>query len=99
MDKETLKNIKDGLKTVVKIEGGERTLKGLKAHNVEYPEAKAIRKKTGLSQVKFSEKYGIALQTLRQWESGRRNPVGPAATLLRVIAKSPKAVEEALLEG
>ena len=30
---------------------------------------KEIRKKTGLSQREFAEKYQIPLQTLKQWES------------------------------
>ena len=99
MDAELFKNIKNGLITVGEIEKGKRGLEGLKIHRVAYPDAKAIRAKTGLSQPKFAEKYGISLQTLRQWEGKRRNPVGPSATLLRVIAKHPEAVEDTILEG
>ena len=33
-----------------------------------------IRKKTGLSRTEFSQKYGIPLRTLEEWESGRRTP-------------------------
>ena len=32
---------------------------------------KEIRKKTGLSQREFAEKYRIPLQTLKQWESSK----------------------------
>ena len=33
---------------------------------------KDIRKSTGLSQVKFSKKYGIPLRTIESWETGVR---------------------------
>lgn len=33
---------------------------------------KEIRKLTGLSQIQFSEKYGIPLPTIRHWEQGQR---------------------------
>jgi putative transcriptional regulator len=33
---------------------------------------------------------------LRNWEQGRRTPDGPALALLRVAARNPKAVIEAL---
>jgi len=35
---------------------------------------KALRKKTGLSQSKFSAKFGIPVRTLQQWEQGISAP-------------------------
>lgn len=35
---------------------------------------KEIRALTGLSQVKFCEKYHIPLNTFARWEQGRREP-------------------------
>lgn len=35
---------------------------------------KTIRKQAGLSQEKFSKKYGIPLGTLHHWEAGDRQP-------------------------
>ena len=35
---------------------------------------KAIRAKTGLSQVKFAAQFGIPTRTLEHWESGTRVP-------------------------
>ena len=35
-----------------------------------------LRKKTGLSQSKFAEKYHIKLNTLTQWEQGLRKAPG-----------------------
>jgi putative transcriptional regulator len=54
------------------------------------------REATGLSQEKFSQKYGVNVARLRDWEQGRHLPDSFSLTFLRVIAKNPKAVEEAL---
>ncbi len=35
---------------------------------------KELRKKTGLSQSKFSAKFGIPVRTLQQWEQGISTP-------------------------
>ena len=35
---------------------------------------KALRKKTGLSQSKFSAKFGIPVRTIQQWEQGKSAP-------------------------
>ena len=37
-------------------------------------EIKEIRKMTGLSQVKFSEKYNVPVRTLQNWEAGKNSP-------------------------
>jgi putative transcriptional regulator len=56
----------------------------------------AIRKRTKLSQNAFAAKFGIAPATLKDWEQHRREPEGPARTLLLVIDKEPEAVTRAL---
>jgi putative transcriptional regulator len=55
-----------------------------------------VRKKLGRSQTAFAAMIGVSVATLRNWEQGRRRPEGPARALLRVAAKNPKAVKEAL---
>lgn len=56
----------------------------------------AIRAKLRLSQKAFSSAFGISPATLRNWEQGRRQPTGAARMLLKVAAKHPKAVLEAV---
>jgi putative transcriptional regulator len=56
----------------------------------------AVRAKLQLSQKAFSHAFGISTATLRNWEQGRRQPTGAARVLLRVAAKHPKAVLEAV---
>ena len=49
---------------------------------------KELRKKTGLSQSKFAEKYKINLWTLKNWEQGKGEPLQVVVHLLtRVITE------------
>ena len=56
----------------------------------------AVRARLGMSQTEFARALGISLDTLQNWEQGRRKPTGPAKVLLRVAAKHPEAVLEAV---
>ena len=49
---------------------------------------KEIRKYTGLSQLKFSEKYGIPRRTIENWESGSRKCPDYVISLLERAVKS-----------
>ena len=59
-------------------------------------EVRALRARLGLSQSQFAHRFGFSIDTLQQYEQGRRTPSGPAATLLRVIASDPEAVMRAV---
>jgi putative transcriptional regulator len=48
------------------------------------------------TQRQFAWLIGISLETLRNWERGRRRPHGPARALLRAIAADPVALAKAL---
>jgi putative transcriptional regulator len=39
---------------------------------------------------------GVSVRTLQNWEQGRREPDGPAKSLLTVVERQPKAVLAAL---
>lgn len=67
-----------------------------RSYKFDEPDVRAIRQKLGLSQDRFSVMLGISPATLRNWEQKRRKPVGPARVLLRVAAKHPEAVLEAV---
>lgn len=59
-------------------------------------DVKAVRAKLQQSQAEFALMIGVSVSTLRNWEQGRRTPDGPALALLRVAARDPQAVVEAL---
>lgn len=59
-------------------------------------DVKGIRAKLSLSQSQFAKRFGLNVRTVQDWEQGRKVPDLPARVLLRVIEKSPRAVEKAL---
>ena len=57
---------------------------------------KKLRADIGVSQEKFAHMIGVSVDTVQNWEQGRRIPRGPARALLRVFEENPKAVVKAL---
>lgn len=55
-----------------------------------------IRKKLHVSQAEFAHLIGVSVDTLQNWEQGRRRPEGPALALLKVAETNPEAVMKAL---
>ena len=62
-------------------------------------QVRALRARLGLTQEQFARRFGFTLDTVQQYEQGRRRPSGPASTLLRVIEADPEAVVRALRLG
>jgi putative transcriptional regulator len=59
-------------------------------------DVKAIRARQKMSQREFADTYGFSLDSVQNWESGRRYPTGAARVLLLVIDRDPAAVSRAL---
>jgi putative transcriptional regulator len=55
---------------------------------------KEIRTQLQLSQSAFAGLIGVGLRTLQDWEQGRRQPSGPAKTLLRIVEQRPEVLKE-----
>ena len=55
---------------------------------------KAVREKVGVSQSSFAAMLNVSTRTLQEWEQGRRQPNGPARSLLAVAAKRPEVMQE-----
>lgn len=58
--------------------------------------ARRVRKRLGLSQAEFSQRIDVSLDTIRNWEQGKRSPTGAAKALLKVLDKAPEAALAAL---
>ncbi|HKP51178.1 MAG TPA: type II toxin-antitoxin system MqsA family antitoxin [Chloroflexia bacterium] len=56
----------------------------------------AIRRRLGLSQREFANRYGFGIRALQEWEQNRRTPERSARILLKVIESHPEAVEQVL---
>ena len=53
--------------------------------------ARNVRGRTGLTQAAFAARIGVPVETVRNWEQGKRSPRGPARALLKVIERAPEA--------
>jgi putative transcriptional regulator len=53
--------------------------------------AQRVRKRLGLTQLEFSRRIDVSLDTIRNWEQGKRSPTGAARALLRVLDRAPEA--------
>ena len=85
-----------GLEQALAYAKGEADLSQYRVHTPKALDVAAIRKKTGMTQAAFAQRFGVSVNTLRHWEQGNRMPEGPARTLLKVIDREPEAVVRAL---
>lgn len=94
MREKDFKKLLQGLDEMRAIHRG--TLKPLRTFKFDPIEVKKIRAKLHKSQVQFAHMIGVSVDTLQNWEQGRRKPVGPALALLKVAEAAPEVVLQAL---
>jgi putative transcriptional regulator len=58
--------------------------------------ARNVRGQTGLTQTAFAARIGVPVETVRNWEQGKRSPRGPARALLKVLEEAPAVAFAAL---
>jgi putative transcriptional regulator len=63
------------------------------------PAVRDLRRRARLTQMEFASRLGVPVETIRNWEQGKRMPRGPARALLAVIAHAPDAVFSALAKS
>jgi putative transcriptional regulator len=63
------------------------------------PSVRDLRHRARLTQLEFAARLGVPVETIRNWEQGKRSPRGPARALLAVIAHAPETVFAALAEA
>ena len=51
--------------------------------------ARRVRSQTRLTQVEFAARIGVPIETVRNWEHGKRQPRGPARALLKLLDLAP----------
>ena len=66
---------------------------------VTLPLVRDLRRRARLTQLEFAARLGVPVETIRNWEQGKRMPRGPARALLAVIARAPETVFAALAPG
>ena len=80
--------ILNGIQEIKAFKAGELDLKTRELS--EPASAKEIRQQLKLSQAAFAGLMGVSLRTIQDWEQGRREPSGPAKSLLRIAEQHPE---------
>jgi putative transcriptional regulator len=63
------------------------------------PAVRELRRRSQLTQLEFAARLGVPVETIRNWEQGKRMPRGPARALLAVIEHAPEAAFAALAKA
>lgn len=79
--------ILEGIREIKAFKAGQGDLRTRELKEPSPPQD--IRKQLGLSQSAFAGMMGVSLRTVQDWEQGRRNPSGPARSLLRIAEQHP----------
>ena len=85
-------------KLIVSLEEGRAILAGTKSPSrrfvFEKQEVRSIRENLDLSQGRFASMMGVSVDTVQNWEQGRRTPSGPARVLLTIVQHRPSILTE-----
>jgi putative transcriptional regulator len=82
----------DGRIVEIMPNGSERAID----HSEPAAFVRQVRVRCGLTQAAFADRIEVPVETVRNWEQGKRTPRGPARALLKLIASSPDAAFAAL---
>ncbi|MCJ1822486.1 helix-turn-helix domain-containing protein [Klebsiella quasipneumoniae subsp. quasipneumoniae] len=84
--------LKASLEEAVEIKDGYKA--PARATRYEVADVKAIRTQLNVSQAEMAKALGTSVDTIKSWESRRRNPIGLAAKVLAVIQANPAFFRE-----
>ncbi len=76
----------DGRIVEILPDGSEKTVE----HSDPARFVREVRARCGLTQAAFAEKIEVPIETVRNWEQGKRSPRGPARALLKLIDRVPE---------
>lgn len=82
----------DGRIVEILPDGAERTID----HTDPARFVREVRRRCGLTQAAFAARIEVPIETVRNWEQGKRHPRGPARALLRLIDRAPEVAFAAL---
>ena len=88
----------DGRLVEIMADGSERGIPAAVSpvHESQAAYARRIRAATHLTQAGFAARLGVPVETVRNWEQGKRAPRGPARALLKLIEHAPDLAFAAL---
>jgi len=79
--------LKTSLEEAVEIKNGTKS--PARVTRYEIADVKAIREQLNVSQAEMAKALGTSVDTIKSWESRRRNPTGLAAKVLATIQANP----------
>lgn len=79
--------LKASLEEAVDIKKGVK--KPARQTQYQVADVKAIRALLNVTQGEMAKVLGTSVDTVKSWESGRRNPTGLAAKVLAIVQKDP----------
>ena len=82
----------DGRIVEILPDGSEKTVD----HSDPAKFVREVHARCGLTQAAFAERIEVPIETVRNWEQGKRSPRGPARALLKLIDRAPDAAFAAL---
>jgi len=91
-DRDIGAEILEGIREIKAFKGGKVDLVTRKLSDPSNP--KTIRTRLNLTQSAFAGLMGVSVRTVQDWEQGRREPSGPAKSLLRIAEQHPEIFME-----
>lgn len=82
----------DGRLVEILPDGSEKTVD----HDDPAAFVRHVRARCGLTQSAFARQIEVPVETVRNWEQGKRSPRGPARALLKLIDRVPDIAFAAL---
>lgn len=79
--------LKTSLEEAVDVKNGTKAPSRVTRY--EIADVKAIREQLNVSQAEMAKALGTSVDTIKSWESRRRNPTGLAAKVLATIKANP----------
>lgn len=80
--------LKDSLTEAVDIKQGRKPASRVTRY--EMADVKALRERLAITQAQLAQALGTSVDTIKSWESKRRNPTGLAAKVLATIQDNPE---------
>lgn len=96
MNKETFEELLTSVREGANIFRGEKNPS--RSFEVSRQDLKTMREQLNLSQRELAVLLGISIDTLQNWEQGRRKPRGAAKILIHVAEKHPEAILDVIKE-
>jgi putative transcriptional regulator len=96
MSRSVADDIRAGLEQALAIANDTADPAGYRIRVPASVDVRAIRRRLGLTQGQFADRFGFTLAAVRDWEQRRRTPEGAARVFLLVIDREPEAVRRAL---